>query len=111
MKRIFLGGRIDSTNVSHWMGSIYDSQKTENKNSGFEDKNNSFSKEGANADNDMEFIEVWDYVGGTSFRGFVADKELSRGRIEKTLFLFFEHVVGTQLKHGCVPRWWILCGC
>lgn len=48
----------------------------------------------------MRFIEVWDYVGGTSFRGFIAEKNLPTGGVEKTLFLFFEHVAGTQLKHG-----------
>jgi len=48
----------------------------------------------------MRFIEVWDYVGGTSFRGFIVDKDEARGRVEKTLFLFFEHIAGTQLKHG-----------
>jgi len=55
-----------------------------------------------NYDDDQEtrFIEVWDYIGGTSFRGFIADKQTSRGRLEKTLFLFFEHVADTQLKHG-----------
>lgn len=51
-------------------------------------------------DEEMRFIEVWDYVGGTCFRGFIADKKLPRGRIEKTLFLFFEQVGGTQLKPG-----------
>lgn len=55
---------------------------------------------------DMQFIEVWDYMGGASFRGFVAEK-VGRGRVEKTLFLFFENVEGTQLKHGYA----LLCVC
>jgi len=107
MKRIFLGGRMDSTNVSHWMGSIYDNKKIENKfkSQGMDFEHKKMSNDSnytyfGKQDEDTQFIEVWDYVGGTSFRGFVADKELSRGRIEKTMFLFFEHVAGTQLKHG-----------
>jgi len=51
---------------------------------------------------DMKFIEVWDYFGGTSFRGFIAHKALPHGQVEKTLFLFFEHVAGTQLKQGLI---------
>jgi oligosaccharide translocation protein RFT1 len=50
---------------------------------------------------EMQFIEVWDYMGGASFRGFVAEK-VGRGKVEKTLFLFFENVEGTQLKHGLI---------
>jgi hypothetical protein len=105
MKRIFLGGRIDlAMNVPRLMGSI----KTDNNSS------NSFYDD--NSDNedtvddylgddqrDMKFIEVWDYVGGTSFRGFIAHKALLHGQVEKTLFLFFEHVAGTQLKQGYIP--------
>jgi hypothetical protein len=57
-----------------------------------------------NDDDEMRFIEVWDYVGGTCFRGFIADKKLPRARVEKTLFLFFESVGGTQLKPGYVAH-------
>ncbi|KAL7789997.1 ornithine decarboxylase antizyme domain-containing protein [Trichoderma ceciliae] len=41
------------------------------------------------------WMEVWDYAGGSSFRGFVADD----GK-EKTLFIFFdiEGVLGRDLK-------------
>lgn len=46
----------------------------------------------------LQFIEVWDYVGGASFRGFVEEKTVG----ERSLFLFFENVEGTQLKHGFV---------
>jgi len=46
----------------------------------------------------LQFIEVWDYVGGASFRGFVEEKSIG----ERSLFLFFEHVEGTQLKHGLI---------
>ena len=63
--------------------------------------NSNSNKHGSRAFKDKtRFIEVWDYVGGTSFRGFIADKELPRGNVEQTLFLFFRHVAGTQLKHG-----------
>jgi hypothetical protein len=42
------------------------------------------------------YFELWDYVGGTSFRGFVA----GQGE-EKALFAFFDaSVVGRDLKQG-----------
>jgi hypothetical protein len=42
------------------------------------------------------WIEVWDYVGGTSFRGFVGGE----GE-KKSLFAFFDSaVVGRDLKQG-----------
>jgi len=40
--------------------------------------------------------------GFTSFRGFIVHKDLPCGQVEKTLFLFFEHVAGTQLKQGLI---------
>ncbi|KAF1835659.1 hypothetical protein BDW02DRAFT_567835 [Decorospora gaudefroyi] len=44
------------------------------------------------------WIEMWDYVGGIRFRGFVAEKE-----DEKALFVFFdEAVIGGDLKAGLV---------
>lgn len=43
-----------------------------------------------------DWIEMWDYVGGIRFRGFVADQE-----DEKAMFVFFdEGVVGGDLKAG-----------
>ncbi len=42
------------------------------------------------------WVEVWDYVGDTSFRGFIAGE----GE-EKTLFVFLEdRLIGKDLKHG-----------
>ena len=49
----------------------------------------------------MEFIEVWDYVGEASFRGFIAEKQVGRA-VEKTLFLFFQELAGLPLKEGLV---------
>ncbi|KAF8254014.1 hypothetical protein K440DRAFT_152143 [Wilcoxina mikolae CBS 423.85] len=113
MKRIFLGGRTDSSTITRPMGSIYNKRgnnKRENNSTFYEsddseddeydNSNNSNSNNRSFDEDEMMFIEVWDYVGGTSFRGFIADKEAPRGRVEKTLFLFFEHVADTQLKHG-----------
>lgn len=93
MKRIFLGGKNDPTSVLRSMGSIYE------RNNELGEGNDYYYGDG-NEEEDMRFIEVWDYVGGTCFRGFVEDKKLPRGRVEKTLFLFFEAVGGTQLKPG-----------
>lgn len=43
-----------------------------------------------------DWVEVWDYVGGIRFRGFVAEKSE-----EKALFVFFDqNVVGGDLKAG-----------
>lgn len=43
-----------------------------------------------------EYVEIWDYVAGARFRGFVAEKEDMR-----TMFVFFDRqVVGMDLKPG-----------
>ncbi|KAF1963842.1 hypothetical protein CC80DRAFT_588158 [Byssothecium circinans] len=43
-----------------------------------------------------DWIEVWDYVGGIRFRGFVVENDG-----EKTLFVFFdETVIGGKIKAG-----------
>lgn len=45
-----------------------------------------------------DYIEMWDYVGGIRFRGFVAEKE-----DERAMFIFFdESVINGDLKAGCV---------
>jgi len=97
MKRIFLGGGDNSRNVSdsNSMGSIFYNSNNNNNNNA---SNHSLYSGGKS---EMQFIEVWDYMGGASFRGFVAEK-VERGRVERTLFLFFENVEGTQLKHGLI---------
>lgn len=94
MKRIFLGGGNNSKSVSDSMNSVFNNNTNSNNNT----SNHSHYSGGKG---EMQFIEVWDYMGGASFRGFVAEK-VGRGRVEKTLFLFFENVEGTQLKHGYV---------
>jgi hypothetical protein len=43
-----------------------------------------------------DWIEMWDYVGGIRFRGFVADK-----KDERAMFVFFDQsVVVGDLKAG-----------
>ncbi|KAF1979866.1 hypothetical protein BU23DRAFT_576723 [Bimuria novae-zelandiae CBS 107.79] len=43
-----------------------------------------------------DWIEVWDYVGGIRFRGFVAEKDA-----EKAMVIFFDqNVIGGDLKAG-----------
>jgi len=89
MKRIFLGaGGSNSKNVSGLMGSISNRNFMTNVN-----RNQSFTDKG------MEFIEVWDYVGEASFRGFIAEKQVGNA-MEKTLFLFFQELAGLPLKEG-----------
>jgi len=48
------------------------------------------------------YLEVFDYVGGSAFRGFVSEKG-SLAQPERSLFLFFDKGVnGTELKSGLV---------
>jgi len=48
------------------------------------------------------YLEVFDYVGGSAFRGFVSEKG-PLNRPERSLFLFFDKGVnGTELKSGLV---------
>lgn len=43
-----------------------------------------------------EYVEMWDYVGGARFRGFVVEKD-----DERSMFAFFDNeVIGTDLKPG-----------
>lgn len=43
-----------------------------------------------------DWLEVFDYVGGNRFRGFVAEQDG-----EKTMFVFFDQsVIGGDLKPG-----------
>lgn len=52
------------------------------------------SDEGKGAISD--WIEMWDYVGGIRFRGFIAEKE-----DEKAMFVFFDQsVIVGDLKAG-----------
>lgn len=47
------------------------------------------------------FLEIWDYSGGSRFRGFVAERRGSKG-----LFIFFdEGAFGHDLKAGWVDSW------
>jgi hypothetical protein len=47
-----------------------------------------------------DWLEIWDYVGGSSFRAFVAE-DPSRGT--KSLFVFFdEHAMSRELKKALV---------
>ncbi|KAI9787535.1 MAG: hypothetical protein M1839_000065 [Geoglossum umbratile] len=47
-----------------------------------------------------KWLEVWDYVGGARFRGFVSGEDEAR-----SLFIFFdEGVIGRDLKHGYVKN-------
>lgn len=97
MRQIFLGVRNDLPNVTRSMGSIKGRGSNNNNN------NDRVKYEYLDANGrEMRFVEVWDYIGGASFRGFIAERELPRERVERSLFLFFENVVGTQLKSGYV---------
>lgn len=50
-----------------------------------------------------DWLEIWDYVGGATFRGFVAEHQG-----ERSLFVFFDSgVLGSDLKPGYVSQ--VLC--
>jgi len=86
MKRIFLGaGGSNSKTVSGLMGSINNRTIT--------------NRYQSLADKGMEFIEVWDYIGEASFRGFITQKGANAS---KTLFLFFQELAVLPLKEGLV---------
>jgi hypothetical protein len=45
------------------------------------------------------WIEVWDYVGGSTFRGFLTTKP------DRSLVMFFDKTtIGPDLKSGCVSQ-------
>jgi hypothetical protein len=47
------------------------------------------------------WFEIWDYAGGSSFRGFVATRDGGGGNREKTMFVFFERdAIVQDLKPG-----------
>lgn len=57
------------------------------------------------------FLELWDYLGGCSFRGFIAQEGLCPGQFpsgptedapEKTLFLFFSPTNSLELKNALI---------
>lgn len=58
----------------------------------------------------VDYIELWDYMGGATFRGFTATSRTSPGITdeddsEKTMFVFFdEMVLARDLKQGCVHQ-------
>jgi hypothetical protein len=48
----------------------------------------------------LGWLEIWDYAGGSSFRGFVAE---DAGRETKSLFVFFDaHAITRDLKQALV---------
>lgn len=48
----------------------------------------------------QHFLEVWDYIGSGSFRGFVVNRAG-----EKDMFMFFDRAALVRdLKPGCVSR-------
>ena len=63
----------------------------------------------------VDYIEVWDYVGGARFRGFTAISATSVGIAdeddsEKTMFIFFDEIVlGRDLKKGYASRMFEAC--
>jgi hypothetical protein len=49
----------------------------------------------------LGWLEIWDYAGGSSFRGFVAE---DASRETKSLFVFFDaHSITRDLKQAYVP--------
>lgn len=93
MKTIFLGEEESVSNVSNVMGAdtyscLDDDVDTHNDYFGGDVQPPAHAIDA--------WLEIWDYTGGCSFRGFVG----GHGD-EKTLFAFFDSsVIGRDLKQG-----------
>lgn len=49
-----------------------------------------------------EWFEVWDYAGGTRFRGFISDRSWAKD-VSRAMFVFFDsEVIGRDLRKGQV---------
>jgi len=92
MKTVFLGEEGQrGSNGSIVMGASAYSTPDDSPNA-----YNSYFQQGQNDPPIDAWLEVWDYAGGCSFRGFVGGK----GE-DKSLFAFFDSaVVGRDLKQG-----------
>jgi hypothetical protein len=92
MKHIFLGEEGNASNGSFGMGTDTYSSLDDDV-----DVHNYFGNINTNQSIDA-WVEIWDYSGGCSFRGFVG----GYGE-EKSLFAFFDSsVIGRDLKQGYV---------
>jgi len=97
MKIVFLGerGSTDSGALvtgAHISNNGRASAKAGNPNG---EANTGFLRKNSNV---HKWLEVWDYVGGARFRGFVSGEDEAR-----SLFIFFdEGVIGRDLKHGLI---------
>jgi len=61
----------------------------------------SYPKPGGGGGAVKEYVEVFDYVGGARFRGFVAEQGG-----ERSMFVFFDkEVIGKDLKPGYVSTY------
>jgi len=78
------------------MGMHYDTNTNTNNDYGVKADGDPVHLEMPDAGVVSDWIEMWDYVGGIRFRGFVADKG-----DEKVMFVFFDQsVVSGDLKAG-----------
>lgn len=48
------------------------------------------------------FLELWDYLGGASFRGFIAESPSTSGEKQRSLFLFLPSTPNLELKTSLV---------
>jgi hypothetical protein len=49
-----------------------------------------------------DWLEIWDYVGGATFRGYIAEHQG-----ERSMFVFFDSgVLSSDLKPGCVEQYY-----
>jgi hypothetical protein len=89
MKTVFLGERDSVSSGSYDLGASAYSPPAENGDvySYFQDRQTSWVD---------AWLELWDYAGGCSFRGFV-----TQTGDEKCLFVFFDSsVIGRDLKQA-----------
>lgn len=98
MKDVFLGEEeTSSSNSSIGMGAginrVHSSEKLSSYSQNYQ---NSYFGNAGHGQSVDAWLEVWDYAGGCSFRGFVGGK----GE-DKALFAFFNSaIIGRDLKQG-----------
>ncbi|ORY15958.1 ornithine decarboxylase antizyme-domain-containing protein [Clohesyomyces aquaticus] len=85
--RSYTSADTDSTHASTKQGIEHEKSDT-----AFDDNNDGVV---------TDYLEIWDYVGGNKFRGFVVDKDG-----ERSMFVFFDKaVMGADLKAGYVSNY------
>jgi len=95
LKAVFLG----EGNLASQESLVMDMQKYGSNARAYAGNKGMLDGEGSRYGHQMlvtDWLEIWDYVGGATFRGYIADNEG-----ERTMFVFFDSgVLSSDLKPG-----------